>query len=331
MFPHKFVLSALTLETSAWAALGLDNRSDGALLLFLTIHAAASLLLAFALFLMLPSRLSKPRLPTIALLFIIGFAVPILGFLAMAGVVLLLRWQSPRQRTERLVSLALPEMSLSPHAGNAFRLVGMRSFLTNARAPVANRLRALVALQNVSGRLASPLLRNVLTDSSEDIRLLAYGMLDNKEKFINEAIHRQSKHLDACVTDGPERAEAARVLADLYWELVYQELAQGDLRTHALQRSLDYTLEALRLAPEEAALHLRHGRLLQSLGDPTAARQAYERALALGMPKTRVVPYLAEVTYDMRHYGETHRLMRELGQWRSLPRLRPVIDYWNRT
>ena len=86
MFPHKFVLSALTLETSAWAALGLDNRSDGALLLFLTIHAAASLLLAFALFLMLPSRLSKPRLPTIALLFIIGFAVPILGFLAMAGV-----------------------------------------------------------------------------------------------------------------------------------------------------------------------------------------------------------------------------------------------------
>ena len=207
----------------------------------------------------------------------------------------------------------------------------MRAFLANTRAPVASRLRALVALQNVSGHIASPLLRNVLADPSEDIRLLAYGMLDNKEKLLNEAIHRQAARLHAADTASTDHLDATRKLADLYWELVYQELVQGDLRTHALQQSLTYTRQALARVPDDAALHLRHGRLLQSLGQPQAARAAYDRALALGMPKTRIVPYLPEAAYDLHDYSGVRTLMHELGDWQSLPRLRPVIAYWNRT
>ena len=155
-------------------------------------------------------------------------------------------------------------------------------------------------------------------------------MLDNKEKHLNQAIHAESARYSQAPVDSRERGEAARRLADLYWELVYQELAQGDLRTHALQQSLQFTTLALQSAESDAGLHMRHARLLQSLGETHAARTAYDRALALGMPKTRIVPYLAELAFDTGDFSQTRALMNELGDWQSLPRLQPVIRYWRR-
>ena len=111
----------------------------------------------------------------------------------------------------------------------------------------------------------------------------------------------------------------------------FTHLAQGDLRLHAVQQSLRYTTLSLEQTPADAGLHLRHGRLRQALGETGAARDAYDRALALGLPKTRIVPYLAELAYDLGDYASVRALMNDLGDWQSLPRLRPIIRYWSKT
>ncbi|MEF8723878.1 MAG: hypothetical protein V5B30_15205 [Candidatus Accumulibacter delftensis] len=49
------------------------------------------------------------------------------------------------------------------------------------------------------------------------------------------------------------------------------------------------------------------------------------------MPKTRIVPYLAEVAFATGDYDEVRALMGDLDNWQSLPRLQPVIAYWSRT
>ena len=100
----------------------------------------------------------------------------------------------------------------------------------------------MVALQYVSGRTASPLLRTVLSDPSEDLRLLAYGMLDTLEKRVNRSIDAELSALRAAQAEegsaGLGALESAQRLSDLYWELIYQELVQGDLRKHAIKESL---------------------------------------------------------------------------------------------
>ncbi|WP_291993317.1 hypothetical protein [Candidatus Accumulibacter sp. ACC003] len=328
MFQPKLALYTLTLESAAWAALLLGGSSDAALLAYLGAHAAASLLLARVAIAFLPA--SGKRVPVLLLLAGTGFAVPILGFVAVILGVFRLHSLPPAQRESLFEALSLPEMDSRQRAGKGFRQAGMRSFISNERAPVAARQRALVALQDIPGHVASPLLRGVLTDPSEDIRLLAYGMLDSKEKVINDDIHRASQSYQTAVEGSAAGWQAARRLADLYWELVYQELAQGDLRTHALRESLRFTRIALAAAADDAALHLRHGRLLQALRQPEEARLAYDRALALGMPQTRIVPYLAEVAFATGDYDEVRALMGDLDNWQSLPRLQPVIAYWSR-
>lgn len=331
MFQSKLGLYALTLEATAWGGLLLGENSDATLLAYLGAHAVASVLLALAAIIFLPAELRRRRVPVLLLLAGTGFAVPILGFAAVILGIVMLHSLPPLAPQGLFQAVTLPEVDTHQRAGQGFRQAGMRAFISNERAPVATRLRALVALQNVPGNVASPLLRDVLSDPSEDIRLLAYGMLDNKEKVVNNDIHQASRSYQGAAEGSSARREAARRLADLYWELVYQELAQGDLRDHALRQSLQYTQLALADAPDDAALHLRHGRLLQALHQPEEARRAYDQALQLGMPKTRIVPYLAEVAFETGQYDEVRTLMRELGNWQSLPRLKPVIAYWSRT
>ena len=83
MFQPKLGLYALTLESTAWVGLLLGSTSDAALLAYLAAHAAASFLLGLAMIAVLPAGLRRRRVPVLLLLSATGFAVPILGFVAV--------------------------------------------------------------------------------------------------------------------------------------------------------------------------------------------------------------------------------------------------------
>ncbi|RYF74467.1 MAG: hypothetical protein EOO29_25165 [Comamonadaceae bacterium] len=336
MLNLKFGLSALALELGAWTGpLLLHGHSDAALLSYLLVHGLASLMLSLFLLPLLSGEQAKPRLPVLGLLATFSYGVPIVGFVgAVLAVVLLRIYRSPATQGE-FESLQLPEFDLHQRMQGSFRQAGLRSFLGNSNAPMQTRLRAMVALQYVSGRVASPLLRTVLSDPSEDLRLLAYGMLDTLEKRINRAIDsemdafRLAQQEEGDGTSGPRTVESAHRLSDLYWELVYQELVQGDLREHAIKESLRYCDLVLAQQADNPQLNLRRGRLLHETGYLDDAGAAYVRARDLGLPATRVLPYQAELCFERRDYQGTRQLLQELSQWSALPRLRPVVDYWS--
>jgi hypothetical protein len=338
MLNFKFGLTALLLEIGAWSGSALlQGRSDLALAAYLAAHAGASVLLALALLPLTASERARPRWAVLTLAAAFSFAVPVAGFVGVVLAVLVLYVYRAPARPEDFGSLQLPEFDLHQRMQGSFRQAGLRSFLGNPQAPAQARMSAMVALQFVSGRVASPLLRTVLADPSEDLRLLAYGMLDTLEKRVNRAIDTELQALQAAQasegedTPGPQTLEAAQRLSDLYWELVYQQLVQGDLRAHAIGESLRYCELVLRHRPQQPQLTLRRGRLLHEQGDLEGATRAYAEARALGLPATRILPYQAEAAFERRDFEQARQLVRELGQWDALPRLRPVIDYWSGT
>ncbi|MBS0506546.1 MAG: hypothetical protein JSR53_04090 [Proteobacteria bacterium] len=332
MLNLKWGLAALGLELSAWSGTWLlAERSDAALLSYLLLHGAASVLLSLALLPLLPQRLIKPRWATLALMAACSYAVPVAGFAGVLAAFIILRLYRRGLAVDAFDSLQLPEFDQNQQRQSQFRHAGMVSFLGNTRIPVQARMRAMAGLQYVSGRTASPLLRSVLSDPSEDLRLLAYGMLDNLEKRVNRAIDHELNALQGTGAQGGQGLQGAQRLSDLYWELVYQDLVQGDLRLHAIEQSLHYCQQVLQQQADNAALQLRRGRLLHELARADEAEQAYAQARQLGLPATRVLPYQAQLAFERRDYARASALMRELQQWGALPRLRPVIDYWNRS
>jgi len=328
MLQIKLALYAFPLELLAWAQLlASGSNSDGQFLSFMAIHALASAVLALFALPLLPAGHTQPSWMSGLLLFSLSVFVPVLGFFGVMiclGVLPLL----PRPHAGmRFRSLGLPE--LDPHErrdAGAFRQAGLRNFLRNHRAPVDLRLKALVALQNAPVQFASPLLRDLLADPSEDLRLLAYGMLDSREKRLNTSIHSLRQAWQEA-SDDTVRRTAARRLAMLYWELVYQGLAQGDLRRHAAMESLRFLEQALE-GEQDAGLHLQHGRLLYEVGRIEEARQAYRRALEQGIPAPRVLPYLAELAFQRRDFAEVRRMLADLRAYPDQARLEPLLQFW---
>lgn len=191
MLNAKIGISAVFMELTAWGGpLLLQEHSDSALASYLLAHALASALLSLFVLPLLRATQSRPRLPILILLALWIYAVPIAGFLGMlAGALVLRYYRSPRIHST-FESLQLPEFDQHQRIKGSFRQTGLRSFLGNPEVPKKDRMRAMVSLQHVSGRVASPLLRNVLNDPSEDLRLLAYGMLDTLEQRISPDISR---------------------------------------------------------------------------------------------------------------------------------------------
>jgi len=334
MINLKLGIAAVLLELGAWSGpLLLGGQTDSALASYLLVHALACVMLSLFLFPLLSTRQARPRLAIVLLMMVCSYAVPIAGFLGVLAAALVLRlYRKPATHTD-FESLQMPEFDQHQRRQGHFRHAGLRSFLGNIHAPIQSRLRAMVALQYVSGRTASPLLRTVLSDPSEDLRLLAYGMLDTLEKRVNSSIDAELSTLHAAQEAAGNAAlrtlESAQRLSDLYWELIYQELVQGDLRKHAIKESLRYCDWVLAEQTDNAQLCLRRGRLLHEQKRPDEAAQAYAQARELGLPATRVLPYQAELCFDRKDFAQAHALMQELAQWSALPRLRPVVDYWS--
>ena len=320
MLSTKWGLWAIVMELTAWAGpVLLDGYSDAALLSYLLAHAAACVLLAVFTLPLLSAEQSRPRMPMLALMAVCSYAVPLAGFIGVFLGTLVLRVYRAARPIEDFQSVHLPEFDLHQRIQSGFWQTGLRAVLGNSEVPARSRMRAMVALQHMPGRISSPLLRNVLNDSSEDLRLLAYGMLDALERNISRSIDPL----------GPTGLQAAEKLSALYWELVYQNLAQGDMRNYAISESLRYCERVLAQQPQHPQHNLRRGLLLHALGRMDEAEQAYARAQQLGLPATRVLPYLAELSFEQRDFAKTRQLMQQLDEWSALPRLRPVIDYWS--
>jgi tetratricopeptide (TPR) repeat protein len=321
----KLIPLSFTLEGAALAALGVGGRFD--LAAFLLFHLGASVSLALFVYPFLPRQYRRPRLPSLGFLTAFSFFVPVLAFGGLLLAAVLARFIERPMKHHPFARVVLPEFADGAAAEQGgFGLGGVAARLRHATGNPDARMKALLAVQAMPARLSNPLLQEMLSDSEDDIRLLAYGMLDAKEKDINRRIHERLRELPAAA---PRRVAMLRKeLAELYWELAYQGLAQGDL--------LDYVLGEARMHAEAARQQdtadndslVLLGKLAMRQGRVEEANGHFSAALANGVPHVRVLPYLAELAYRERDFDTTRRLLAQLPGNEQSSALEQVANYW---
>jgi tetratricopeptide (TPR) repeat protein len=331
MFGYSRSLAAFALEAGGMLSLFAYGNSQALFAGYLAAHAVASALLASVLLPVLSARQRTRPAAAFAFFFCVSFFVPLLGFAGLLGTALVGRLLPERARREQFEMHRAPVYApRDAEAASVRSKGGVRLHLENSQAPVETRLKALLAVQSLPARVANPLVREMLSDPSDDLRLVAYGILDAREKSINARIHSASQRLAAePLPPARERAALERQLADLYWELIYQGLVQGDLREHAVAQARNHLDQALSLDPEDAGLWSLCGRLAAMEGGYDEAQRAFERARLLGQPESRVLPYLAEVAFRRRAFDEVRELARKMGAASPTQRIAQVVAYWD--
>lgn len=327
MGTNWFLPLALIFEAGGVFALTSDLSQVERLSGYLAGHALACLALTFVLLPLLPARYRGAPLRAGSFLFTLQFAVPFLGSLGVFTGVLLALYLPRSSREIPWQEIALPELPYQPVDMDRqiiYSEGGLRQVLRDAATP-DKRLEALLATRQMSGPEAVEILREALRDPVDDVRLLAYSMLEQKEKrLVTEAGRLQTALQGKRESDWET---LSRRLAQIWWEIAYLGLAQGSLRLHYLH-SARGVLQAM------VVEHSRHndwrllGRVELALGDTALAEQAFEAALTEGASAHVVYPYMAEVAFLRRDFDKVRYYLARCAHGTSHGALRPLLEAW---
>jgi hypothetical protein len=326
------VAVVLVLLAAGGQALGIamavgPARTLSVALLFV---AAAAVVGTAALLLWLAGG-TRVRLADAVLVLSFALFLPALGLPGL-GAMLALRARSSFRRTGAEVvetdSPVLPGSPLHTDESARFGPGSLEGILRHSR-DAETRLRVVLACRQLPGRLAVPLLRLALRDTVDDVRLLAYAVLESKERKIQTEIQALLSRADR---EGQASVGllAHSKLAELYWELVYQGLVEGELLAFSLERVLNHTGEVLGASSGHPRMALIAGRALLLRNRPAEARSMLTDALRRGLPPEVVGPYLAEVEYLERKPDEVRR---HVAQFAPSARLRAglatIVERWS--
>ena len=342
------VSAAVSMETAALSMLS-SAPTTAHLASYFSLHGVASALVTWLAWVLLPGNFKKPFVPVCGLLWAFAFFIPVLGIAAILVVVQVAQRFPRILRTERYVTVRMPEFSGVQREATErsdLRAGDARRILKDATLPLETRLRVLVALQSMEPKAAVPLLISLLADPSEDIRLLAYSMVDSWEKDLVQKIQKANAELAAAqaVGSNPRSSSntllvnALRRLAELHWTQADTGLARGDLRRFALEHAQKYCEQVQALDNRAPGIWTLYARVLTELGQLDAAVEAVKMARRLRMPKAEAFSLMAQIAYAQGNYSAVRRyanmlpddgllpaaVMRSAAFWRSRRRIKRV-------
>ncbi len=294
----------------------------------LTVHALACAIVASSCYVLVPLRFQQPRTMVWLLLFVFAFIAPVIGAI---GLLLMVRTTlvqaADTSRVAVPVSVDLPEYDVQGKDLNRSGQGAIRSRLAQ-NVPSNIRMQSLLSLQAVPSRVSNPILEDLLGDSTDDVRLVAFGMLDSEEKKISVLIQRERGYLAGDLTP-EQRHNCLRHLAELHWGLTYAALAQGELRNHMLGQARIFLEAAIAVdVPLTPGLFFLKGRILLAQGETDSAEQALLQALDMGQSKISALPYLAEMAFKRREFARVRQLMQQLVELNVASRVRAIADFW---
>ena len=220
---------ALVLDAIASALALIVGTGWLALLGWLLAHVATCLLFAFGFGKGLPSgHTARPR-DAAVFTFTLALLLPILGMVgSLALIAPALCWREQPSLTSPWQPPCAPELaSIRPTSGMPDALLHGRNLdaiLHNAPSS-STRMAAVMGTLKFPDAQAATVLRMALKDRDEEVRLLAYALLNRKEKAIEARIHARQIAIDS---GGPDQCYAQhKGLAHEYWELGLLSPQQG--------------------------------------------------------------------------------------------------------
>jgi len=302
------------------------------LLICLPLQAVAALLISLGIARVMPARYRLPRAGLLSALWFLNFAVPFGGVVCTIGALAVAAMLPRAADRPPVTHVEEPEFAANPIGNVSYgRGARLKAELQNADAGTGFRMTALLAMQSMPARTASPVLQGMLADPLDDIRLLAYGILDNHEKVLTQQILVERPKLDETLYPNvgeDKRRQVNKTLAELYSELIYQHLVTGDVYRNAADQADGFASAALALDPSDASLWRLRGRLALDRSDLDAADTMLQRAIDCGFPRDRMLPYLAEGAYLRRDFVRVRGLLGEMDNRATTPTLHAVLDFW---
>lgn len=319
---------AALLEVGSWASAVSDLPIHQAALLYASAHGLGSAMLAAGIWLLLPRRYRYPLPWSLLFIFSVSFFIPLIGMIGVALALLTALYLPRKRQIQPWEATAVPELPFKPRERRQelmFSDGGLQDVLRHARDP-DQRLTAIFATRRMRSKEAIPILKLALRDPSDDVRLLAYSMLDQRESRINQRIEHALADMENVSTERKFALHAQ--LARWYWELAYVGLAQGSVLDHVLQQAWGHVTSAL-VGNTSGELHLLAGRIAMEQGNLDEAMAQFDLSAQTGMDAVQLAPYRAEIAFLRQRYEEIPQMLATMpAELLQRPPFAALARYW---
>jgi hypothetical protein len=322
----------LALEMVASVALGFGLALPSA-----AIHVVAAAAAAFFSFRRMPDAERRGAALAAGALVL---ALPLVGA-AIVGLVAWPTWERGRKvKPGGTIEITLPSLSEDGDVTTeaeppAQEQRSIRDVLSDAPASAA-RIDVVMALRHMDARRAVPLLKLAFSHPSEDVRLLAFAILERREKRLRSSVRTLERRLGQLESRSSQesdehasvRKQCHRRLAQHYWELCYGGFVSGALEGETLERAARHALAA-ETERSDAATALLLARIHLRQRKAAEAWQYLERAERAGAHRASSAPLFAEAAYALRRFDQIPRLLQRMqGSELCRPDLAEVARFW---
>lgn len=328
MIARMFLCLAVLLEGGVLPLLLFHEQYHGDWKGLLLLHGLTSIAVGLLGWDSLPRTYRRNPIVVILFFTVLSLFIPMLGAIGVLALVLLTHFTTVKKDHAQIQEL--PDSYFSGTGNLDFSQYGrgdLHSRFQTAALRTEARLDALGKLQGFETHQIRSTVRQALQDQTDDVRLVAFGILDKKEKSINERINRELEWYQQC-RENQEKLTHARELAYAYWELVYKDVVEGDILLYALGKAEYYNTVVLTARPSDAGMWALKGQILLRAHRSEEAHTAFTNARDHGIPDTRVLPYLAELAFLRKDFSELSGLFQRGQRLSEVPVLKPVIRYW---
>lgn len=291
-------------------ALSATLERGGLRLWLLPPHALGALLIALALRgLLPPERLQAgpaARRRDLTLLFAVPLALPLCGGAGLCAALYIGLLARRRAAEPELRLTPVPPLPYRPHAISerpAYDEGALSSTLRACSDP-ERRLRAVLAARALREPEEVAILQLALRDPVDDVRLLAYSLLDRREQALNQLMQALQRTLSQTPAAHPAQITLHRRLAQAGFELVALGLARGEVQSYLLAAARDHLKEVLQRVPRDRASQLLLGRVYLRLRKPRQADGVLREAAVLGLAADLLAEPRAEAALRRRRLGE---------------------------
>ena len=298
------------------------------LLTALCFHLFASAIGAYSFSRVIASSYIESPVRIFIFFFVILFYLPVLGLVGLTLTVLMMPNYFSRPEEEILpINLhKIRDLSAS-NASNILSQLENINSLYRSRNP-ERRLTAVYATLKIRDQDAIPLLRMALSDSVDDIRLLAYALLDRKENKLSKNIKKLKQQLEN--KSNIKNKFLYQKIANDYLELARLGLVQGETQNYVLKMACKYIELGLKFYPKDAGFCFQYGQALLKLRKYQQAYEQFKKAESFGIDREKLLVYYAELAFYHQNYLEVRDIMKTLDFPTAHPKLSTIANFWQK-
>lgn len=218
----------------------------------------------------------------------------------------------------------MPDQVPNSHACTKFDDHGMRCRLRNST-NIDDHLNIVLATRFMRDENAVPLLNIAVKSPEDDVRLLAFSLLEKKNAEINNRIEQLRQDL----TRKDNKAKIHVAVAKNYLRLVKLGLLQEEMKPRILDKAYEHLREALSENPADRNSHFILGQILMEKGEIDEAQAALNKALEHGFAAGDVYPFLAKAAYLRRDLLNIPEYIKKIPtEHRIYPPMADIAAYW---